>query len=175
MPPTAKRFLTAAAISATGFFAQACGTYSFTGTALPPHVETIAIPIFTDQTRSGIPNLSETVTELLIDRFVNQTRLRLGASEAESDTILSGSVTGYRNQPSAVSGNEQATVNRVNITVSARYFDRVKNVEMVSERTFTSFAEYDPVADGIQGESDAANAALQQIADDIFTAATSNW
>ena len=152
-----------------------CGSYSFTGATLPEHVDTISIPIFEDQTRSGIPNLSDTVTELLIDRFVNQTRLRLSSNEAESDTILSGSVIRYRNQPAAVSGDESATVNRVNITVSARFFDRVQSTEMVAERSFSAFAEYDPVADGLEGETVAAREALEQIADDVFTAATSNW
>lgn len=152
-----------------------CGAYSFTGTALPPHVETIAIPVFEDQTRSGIPNLSDAITELLIDRFVNQTRLRLAAGENDADTILSGSVVSYRNQPAAVGGGEEATINRVNITVSARYLDRVKDVEMVRQRSFSAFGEYDPVADGLEGENEAAQTALEQIADDLFTAATSNW
>ena len=152
-----------------------CGTYGFTGGTLPQHVETIAIPIFEDRSRSGIPNLSDSVTELLIDRFVNRTRLKLESNEATSDSILSGSVTRYRNQPAAVGGNEQANVNRVNITVTAQYLDRVKGVEMLPSRAFTAFSEYDPIADGIDGESEAAVIALEQIADDIFTASTSSW
>jgi hypothetical protein len=158
--------------AAVGF---GCGSYGFTGSTLPPHLETISIPIFEDQTRSAIPNLSDSITELLIDRFVNQTRLRLGAGPSTSDTILSGVVIRYRNQPAAVSSGETATVNRVNITVSARFEDRKKGLDMVPERTFTAFGEYDPVADGIDGENDAAIDALEQIADDVFTAATSNW
>jgi hypothetical protein len=169
------RRISRAAIGLLLVSAAGCGAYSFTGSTIPEHVETIAIPIFEDRTRSGIPNLSDTVTELLIDRFVNQTRLRLASNENDADTILSGSVVGYRNQPAAVGGEEEATINRVNITVSARYYDRVKDTEMVRERSFTAFGEYDPVADGISGESDAAETALSQIADDLFTAATSNW
>lgn len=154
---------------------SACGSYGFTGSALPPHVETILIPVFEDQTRSGIPNLSDTITELLIDRFVNRTRLRLASSATDSDTILSGTVLRFRNQPAAVSGDEKATINRVNITVRARFEDRIKGRDMVPERTFTAFGEYDPVADGIEGEGVAITAALVQIADDVFTAATSTW
>ena len=152
-----------------------CGSYSFTGSALPPHVKTISIPVFEDQTRSGIPNLSDSITELLIDRFVNRTRLRLAASEVESDTILSGTVTRYRNQPAAVGAEEEATINRVNITVTARFEDRIKGRDMVPERTFTAFGEYDPSVVGLEGETVATIFALEQIADDVFTAATSNW
>jgi len=163
------------AVIALGVAGSGCSSYSFTGTTLPPHVETISIPVFEDQSRSGIPNLSDSITELLIDRFINRTRLRMAASVTDSDTILSGSVLRYRNQPAAVGGEEQATVNRVNITITARFEDRVKGRDMVPERTFTAFGEYDPVADGIEGENVAADEALRQIADDVFTAATSDW
>lgn len=168
--PAAAILLATAALVATG-----CGSYSFTGTTLPPHVETIAIPVFEDQSRSGIPNLSDSITELMIDRFVNQTRLRLAANEIDAHTVLAGAVIRYRNQPAAVSAGEQATVNRVNITVRASYLDRTNGAAMVPERTFTAFGEYDPVEDGVEGENDAAVEALTQIADDLFTAATSNW
>jgi hypothetical protein len=43
------------------------------------------------------------------------------------------------------------------------------------QRTFNAFAEYDPIAEGVDGERRAAADALRNIADDAFTAATSNW
>ena len=154
---------------------SACGTYSFTGTAIPEHVETIAIPIFEDGSRSAIPNLSDALTELLIDRFVNQTRLRLSSDEATAHTVLTGRIERYINRPAAVGGDERAAVNRVNLSVTVQYLDRLKGIEMVPRRTFTAFGEYDPLEDGIEGEEEAAVAALEQIADDIFNAATSDW
>ena len=89
-----------------------------------------------------------------------------------ADALLSLIITRYDNVPTSVSGNEQATRNRVSITVSVQYQDQVEDAELLN-RTFSAFEEYDPF-DPDQEET-AAFAALIKIAEDIFTAATSNW
>jgi len=155
--------------------AGGCGYYSFTGAALPEHIDTIAIPVFEDQAASSLPNLADVLTELLIDRFVGQTRLSLVSDELNADTVLSGAIDRYDNRPASVGGQERATLNRVNITVTVQFADRLKGQDLVPRRTFSAFGEYDPIADGLDGESDAASDALAQIADDVFNAATSNW
>lgn len=160
----------AAAIAGTG-----CGYYSFTGAALPEHVNTIAVPVFEDQARSSLPNLADELTELLIDRFVRQTRLSLVGDDQGADTVLSGAIDRYDNRPASVGGEERATLNRVNISVTVQYVDRLKGQDLVPRRTFSAFGEYDPIEDGIDGETQAASDALAQIADDVFNAATSNW
>lgn len=155
--------------------AGGCGYYSFTGAALPQHVNTIAIPVLEDQARSSLPNMADELTELLIDRFVRQTRLSLVSDESGADTVLSGAIDRYSNRPASVGGQERATLNRVDISVTVQFTDRLKGQDLIPRRTFSAFGEYDPVAKPLEGESDAASAALAQIADDIFNAATSNW
>jgi len=41
----------------------ACGTYSFTGSSVPGHLKTIAIPIAQDRSGAGIPGLRELLTQ----------------------------------------------------------------------------------------------------------------
>ncbi len=151
-----------------------CGYYSFTGATIPAQYQTIAIPLVEDQSLSPLPTLDDEMTERLIDRFVRQTRLSLETVEDEADLILSARIERYTNAPTAVSGDERAQQNRVTVAVNARYIDR-STEEALVERTFTSFEQYDPLVDGPGGEEAAALAALDNIADDIFTAATSNW
>jgi S-adenosylmethionine synthetase len=67
-----------------------------------------------------------------------------------------------------------ATRNRVTIAVEVRYYDQVEDQEMLS-RTFENFGEYNPNETGLDGERTAAQEALEKIADDIFSAATSDW
>jgi hypothetical protein len=97
------------------------------------------------------------------------------SDELNADTVLSGAIDRYDNRPASVGGQERATLNRVNITVTVQFADRLKGQDLVPRRTFSAFGEYDPIADGLDGESDAASDALAQIADDVFNAATSNW
>jgi len=151
-----------------------CAYYSFTGATIPSHLNTIAIPLVEDNSISPITNLDDQLTELLVQRFVNQTRLSLEASQPDANVLLTVRIDRYTNQPTSVGGEEQATLNRVSISATVSYFDQVENEEII-QRTFSSFAEYDPLEEGLEGEQTASTAILENIADDIFTAATSNW
>ncbi len=151
-----------------------CGYYSFTGATIPSNLNTIAIPLVEDRSLSPLTTLDERLTEALINRFVRQTRLSLQTNEDEADAVLTVSIDRYQNAPTAVTGDERATRNRVTLTVSVRYFDRTQDRELL-RRSFSSFEDYDPLAGGLEAEEQAAEAALENIADDIFTAATSNW
>lgn len=153
-----------------------CGYYSFTGASIPSHLQTIAIPLVQDNSVNTLTGLDEQFTEMLLQRFVRQTRLRLETNEDDADAVLSVRIDRYGNAPTSVGGNERATLNRVTMAVYVRYSDRTNSTDVL-DRSFTSFEEYDPSdpEQGLTGESDAARAALEKIADDIFTAATSNW
>lgn len=150
-----------------------CGYYSFSGASIPAHLTTIAIPLAEDNSLSPLTVLDEALTDLLVDRFVRQTRLVLTTDENEADILLTSRISRYTNAPTAVSGQERAQFNRITVTVSARYYNRVDDDAL--ERTFSNFDDYDPLEGGLEAEETAALAALESIADDLFTAATSNW
>ncbi|MFK7844738.1 MAG: LptE family protein [Rhodothermales bacterium] len=149
-----------------------CAYYSFTGASIPDNLNTIAIPLVVDNSQNTIPELSDQLTEALVDRFVNQTRLSLVENEDDADALLTVEIQRYNNAPSSVSGDEIAALNRVTITVMVLYEDQADEKELL-KRTFSNFEDYDPL--DISNETVAALAALQNVADDIFTAATSNW
>lgn len=149
-----------------------CQFYSFTGASIPEHLSTVAVPLVEDASISTVTGMGDSLAELLVDRFVRQTRLSLEPDEAVADAILQARITRYENRPTSVSGNEQATRNRVTIAVQVVYTDRVRSSELLN-RSFSAFEEYDP--ENPSEEETAAANALEKIADDIFTAATSNW
>ncbi len=155
-------------------FTAGCSHYSFTGATIPPHLKTIAVPLVEDRSVSTLTSLDDQMTRLLIDRFVGQTSLSLQADPEIADAVLTVTIERYENEPTAVGGQERTTRNRVTITIRVRYEDRVENKDLL-QRSFSSFEEYDPFSQGTAGESAAASAALEKIADDVFTAATSNW
>jgi len=152
--------------------ASGCAYYSFSGASIPEHISTIAIPQVEDNSLSTQTALDESLTQLLISRFVNQTRLSLETRDDVADALLRVQITRYANAPTSVSGEELATRNRVTITVNVNYEDQVEETSFLS-RTFSGFEDYDPLDP--EAEDEAARAALQKVADDIFTAATSNW
>jgi outer membrane lipopolysaccharide assembly protein LptE/RlpB len=162
----------AALLVATVMALGGCGYYTFTGASIPEHLGTIAVPLVIDESVSTVTSLEDTMTSLLLDRFVQQTRLSLEQDENRADAVLRARIVRYTNQPTSITGNEQASRNRVSIAVQVVYTDRVREQELLN-RSFSSFEDSETLTPSL--EEQAAAAALEKIADDIFTAATSNW
>lgn len=171
-PPFPRIFLIV--LFVLGLSASGCAYYSFSGATIPSRLDTVAIPLAIDNTISPVNTLDQDLTSLLTDRFVGQTRLRLQNNEQQADAVLQARIQSYENAPTSVSGDETAARNRVTIRVAVTYTDQVEDQELL-EQTFSSFGEYDPATGGLDAERAAAQTALENIADDIFTAATSNW
>lgn len=151
-----------------------CVRYSFTGTSIPENVNSIFIPFFADQSSSGIGDLSDRLNQIIINRFINQTRLRSANSRGEADAILEGSILTYQNRPFSITGNEEADQNEVTITVRATYqYTSEEKPEWTSN--YTGKATYDPNEDPIEGETNAAEEAIRQITNNMFNDAVSGW
>lgn len=151
-----------------------CLRYSFTGVSIPPGVSTIYIPFFADQSNSGIGYLSDELNEALVNRFVNQSRLRLASSAETADVVLDGYITGYSNRPFSIAGDQQADLNRVEINVRASY-QYTSEDRPEWDKSFNGNFEYDPNIDPIEGERDAALQALARIAGNMFNDALGQW
>lgn len=156
------------------FFCSACMSYSFTGTSIPNNVRTIYIPFFPDNSQSGLGDLSDRLNTALINRFVNQSRLSLDNDQETADSRLEGSIQSYRNRPFSVGGDEQANLNEIQIVVRAT-FQYSDGDEPEYSKSFTGNATYDVLENPVEGELEAASAALQQIANNAFNDAVSNW
>ena len=153
---------------------SSCLRYSFTGVSIPEGVNTIYIPFFPDQSNSGLSDLSDRLNRALIDRFVNQSRLSLSNNENEADAVLDGVILTYSNRPFSVAGSEEATQNQVVVTVRAT-FTYQDDEGALWNKSFNGNFTFDPNVDPIEGERDAADQALQQIANNMFNDAVSNW
>lgn len=152
-----------------------CSYYSFTGASVPTHLNTVAIPLVEDLSVSIADDLDERLTRLLTDRFVGQTRLRLAVDETDADAVLAARIERVSVEPVAVGGGDRATQNRVTVTVRVIYTDQIEDRDLL-ERTFTAALNYDPTqGDERTAETTAILGALENVADDVFTAATSNW
>lgn len=151
-----------------------CFRYGFTGTSIPEGVETIYIPFFADQSSSGVGNLSDRLNQALINRFINQSSLRLANSRANADAVLEGSIVSYRNEAFSITGEEQTSLNEVTIGVRAT-FQYTSEEEAEWTSSFNGSDTYDTNENPIEGETIAAQEALSQIADNMFNDAVSDW
>lgn len=169
----AKRFFLFAILLVT-ITAGGCFHYSFTGTSIPSDIHSIYITFFPDQSSSGLGDLSNMLNKALVNRFVNQSRLHLANDENSADIVLNGTISSYHNGPFSIGGNQKANLNRVEITVTATY-EYTKDKKPLWEKSFTGFNEFDPNKDPINGEKEAAQKAMDQIAGKMFEESVGKW
>ena len=147
--------------------------YSFTGSSVPPHLKTIAIPLFDDQSGSGIPGLREELTNKLTDRFRQDNSLEVTDDRTHSDSILEGTITGVPDQAQVVTTGETVAKRRVTISVKATFQD-MKLKKKVWNKQYSEWGDY--VSSGGPPERQAAlDAAIDKLADDILLDTVSGW
>ena len=152
--------------------APACVTYSFTGA--PITAKTISIDFFPNRARLVNPSLSQTFTDALRDKFVNQTKLDL--VEGEADLHLEGEIVDYGTRPVAIQGNETAALNRLTIVVEVRFTNNEPGKEGDSfDQRFTGYEDYDAAKSFSSVEDELTNIIVGRIVQDIFNKAVVNW
>lgn len=156
---------------ALGFMVTGC-SYSFTGSSVPSHLKTIAIPLFDDQSGSGEPSLREEFTKKLIDRFVQDNSLQV-TDRSAADAIIEGTIVAMPDQPLVVEAGETVSKRRVTITVKATYQD-LKLRKKVWEKEFSNWGDYES-SGGIESRSAGIAAAIEKLTEDILIETVSGW
>ena len=146
--------------------------YSFTGSSVPTHLKTIAIPLFDDQSGSGEPRLRELLTNKLIERFRQDNSLEV-ADKTHSDSILEGVILSMRDEPLVVTKGETVSKARVTITVKATYQD-MKLKKKVYEKQFSNWGDHEITGGPVERQT-GINAAIEKLAEDILLQTVSGW
>jgi hypothetical protein len=101
-----------------GIFSTSCG-YSLRGSGsfLPVHIKTIAIPMFKNATTRFELDLK--LTQAVINEFVVRGKVSVVSDPENVDAVLEGEVTGFFVSPIAFSGSVGGSADRYSITISA--------------------------------------------------------
>lgn len=153
-------------------FILAC-RYSFTGASVPPHLRTIAVPLFDDRSGFGQASIREELTNRIIEKFIDDNTLRI-ADKDVADSILEGVILQITDRPVAVGAGEVVNRRRVSITVRVVFRDMVKR-RKVWERNFTNWGEYEPTMNIERRREEAIKFAIDKLAEDILLSTVSNW
>ncbi len=149
-------------------FLQSC-MYSFKG-SLPPHIRSIAIPLFENQTAEY--RINETITDLLIQQFLQENVLRI-TDEKAADSVLEGAVTRISDSPYTYDEAEQVQDYRVTIGLRIRWYDAVQD-QVRLEETVSGWGVYD-AQQATTTRQDGIQEAIEKIAQDIINSITANW
>lgn len=166
------RILLSFIILYSSFIIQSCGVYSFTGTTLSPDIKTVTVNNFVLATAGGPANLPLTFNERLKEYYQRYTNLKV--VPANGDMVLEGNITGYDLLAVAPSAQDQASVNRLQITVLVRFYnnkDETKNFE----QSFSFYQDFPQDQTLSQNESRLIPRILDQIVLDIFNKTAADW
>ena len=149
----------------------ACGVYSFTGASIQG--KTINIHVLENRAQNVVPTLSATLTDKIRTRILSQTGLAPQNNDA-TDYDLSGTITMYQVTVSGVQNTQQASQNRLTISIQINFKNRLDD-KASFDQTFTRFADF-PATQTLQAaEPRLIEEIGNQLADDIFNKAFVNW
>ena len=153
--------------------ASGCG-YSFTGSALPAHVKSVAVPTFENQTVEA--ELPQQVTSALTDRLVKDGRIKL-AAESQAQARFEAQVSGYENKVYNYTADQTPKDYIVVITLSITLRDMVKNRELWKDEAMKGTSIYSPNGGSatLSNEPDARKEAIANLARDIVNRTLESW
>ena len=153
-------------------FSGCTGGYSFTGASIPPDAKTISIQNFPNYASLVNPQLSQILTDGMRNTFASQTSLNVVNSDGDMD--ISGEITGYTMQPTAITGNDQAAMNRLTITIKVKFVN-TKDPKSSFEQSFSRFKEFSAQLNFSSIENSLVEEIVNELIDDVFNKSVVNW
>ena len=114
-----------------------CGYHlAGTGSSLPSHIHTIAIPVFSNS--SSEPEIERELTRAVRDSFIRDGRLKV-ANKNRADLVMKGKLTYYNLRAVSFSTSDVATEYWVELRADIEVFDQVKNKTFLKQNLFTKW------------------------------------
>jgi len=147
--------------------------YSFTGANIDPHLKTIGIGLFDDQSNYGESGFREMVTKTVVDKFISDNTLRV-TDKKNSDAVLEAIIIRVTDNPATVVANESVNKRRIDITIRVTYTDMVKR-KKIYEKEFSNWGDYIASSMGFAQRQEGLKIAIDKIAEDILLQTVSGW
>ncbi|MDR1887435.1 MAG: LPS assembly lipoprotein LptE [Prevotellaceae bacterium] len=149
-----------------------CGIYSFNQSYLSPEVKTVSIEYFPNMALLVNPALSNAFTEALKDVFTRQTRLTQITSEGHLQ--FSGEIRDYSIMPTAITGDEVASQNRLTIRVKVKYVNQIDETQNF-DKEFSAYSDFPGEASIEQYQAQLVEEIVKTLVENIFNASVGNW
>jgi len=147
-------------------------SYSFSGASISPLVKTVSIQYFQNRAPLVQPGLSQTLTDMLIDKCKAQTSLIF--VNGIGDVNFEGEISDYNTRPLTVAADALAAMNRFTISVKVKFTNAV-DPDLSFEQTFSRYEDYDSSLDLSQVETELSGKIIEMIVEDAFNQAFVNW
>ena len=166
------KYIRLLAFASSLIMAACTGGYSLTGASIPPGAKTISVATFPNYANTVNPQLSQKLTDELMQMFSSQTPLTV--TNADGDLQVSGQIVGYDTRASALSSSDEVSMNRLTITIKVKFVNRI-DPEADFEQQFSRYRDYAATQDFSSVESGLMGEIVTELCEDIFNKAVVNW
>jgi hypothetical protein len=150
-----------------------CGVkYSFSGASISPLAKTFSVQYFQNRAPLVQPQLSQTLTDALIDKCKAQTSLKYVTSIG--DVNFEGEISDYATRPLTVAADAQAASNRFSITVKVKFTNAI-DPNLSFEQQFSRYEDYNSNLELSAVEKELSDKIIEALVEDIFNQAFVNW
>lgn len=149
---------------------QSC--LSFKGITIPPDMETFYVENFSDRSNSAIPNLDVDFTIQLRDKI--RQNCRLVFSDNAPDVSFEGEITRFEIENVSPTADNQVDYNKLVIKVKVRYYSD-DDPEIGFEKVFQHFEQYPATELLVNVQDQLVETIFDQIAEQVFNEAFTNW
>lgn len=153
-----------------------CGIYAFSGSALPAHIKTIAVPVFQNETLEY--EVANEATEAVTQRFLRDNRLKL-VGERRADCIVEGRVVRYDRKVHNYTASQEPEDYIVVVAIAVQLRDVRKNRDLWREANLLASVTYSATSADTAGaptdERSARRRAVELLAEDVFVRTMEQW
>lgn len=146
--------------------------YSLRGISIDPNVKTYFVAQFKNNASNAPPTLHQTFSEALKEKI--RTESRLVYADTEPDIEFKGSIVDFRVSSEAPQPGESTALNRLTITTAIEYIDH-KDEKKGWKNNFSFFYDFPSSQDLLSIQEDAISVISNQMMEDIFNKAFTDW
>ena len=145
-----------------------CGVYSFSGSTIPAHIKTVAVPLFEDRTSEF--GIDQQLTDLLLETISQDNTLKIGSAR-DADSMLKGVIERVTDDAGVYDQAEQVSSFRITISIKVTFED-LKKKKVLWEETWSQWGRFD-YAD--ISREDGIKEAVEKLSIDILNHTVSGW
>lgn len=153
-------------------FVVLSGCYSFRGISIPPTAESYYVDLFSVEASAAPANMGQEFTRELTDKIRNESRLTF--SDLEPDIAFEGTVSKFEVQAINPEPNARVGSNRLTIDMRVSYKER-QNPDADWQQTFSYFVDFPSDRNLLDLQDQLVQEAYDQITEDIFNKAFTDW
>lgn len=148
------------------------GCYSFRGIDIDAETKTYYVDQFRNNALDAAPSLQQTLTEALKEKIRTESRLVL--NDKTPDIEFKGTIVDYRVSSESPQPGEQTALNRLTIVTAIEYINH-KNEQKNWKQNFSFFYNFPSTTSLTSVQDEAIQTISDQIMEDIFNKAFTNW